>query len=519
MDTSADDQNTTLEAATGVLSPNPPSLAEPFVANESDPPTLVEGVSPAASFLATPATLVASNLVPEEQEHTSVEVKDVEPAPVLDGQTNELTEVGVDIVREEPKVGEETQATDSHPDVIDGVGNDIAPTPTTPIEAELPKTNEEATPRPSVESVLASTPAVIEHLVVPDAEESKTLETVEEVEAAGDGDSQPILSEELVTEAEADAPLVDPVAPAPDIFPACDSETMETPAEEPSAPGVENLSTEAEAETVEDLVLPQDPITEINEPTSLQVEESQIAELEPVLVDAAPIEVESLTQKAPTVESENVEPVANAPPFEEPVVTEDALVEDAQHEESTLSHDVQEEIVPEVNPIDASGVLKSQESIGAEEPDTSPIVVEDSAPVVENQLVDKSAPSDGSAVEDSKIEVEESIIIDAPIIEDSLAVVETPLLVTPSVTDEPEFVVDANIAEGTTSSSFLYYVNIFDLKCSDFSSAPELTSESEALSTGGGIDSTISEVLEVSKGDLDFLVYLNFILTSIPRFR
>ena len=785
-----DDQSTTLEATAAALSHDLPSLTEPPVASEINLPTSVEGVSPEESLIATTATLVESSLVSEEQEYTSIEIRDVEPAPVLEGQTKELIEVGADSIREEPKVDEETQATDSHPDVGDGVGNDIAPSqelvsdvqfavPTSIPGAEL---NEDVTPILAVESVLASASPVIEHLPIPEAEEFKIFETVKEVEATGDKDSQTITSEELITEAEANVPLVDLVIPAPDIgaacdfettetpaeepsasgagtltteaeaemvedpiaeinestslqveesqiaelepvlvdaspidgesvtqklptieaedvepvakgdavvenaqheestlsydvqeevvpkpnsaddsgaleshesigaeepnipadipligpsedattvddvmsseqlkavaseedipaistliaedspveesstaghgrfknvfiqikllkiqhlvvpdaeesktleeveaagdedsqpiiseelvteaepdlvdlvvpaphiTPACDSETTETPAEEPSAPGVENLSTEAEAETVEDLVLPQDPITEINEPTSLQVEESQIVELESVLVDASPIEVESVTQEAPTVEAENVELMPNTPPFEEPVVTEGALVEDAQHEELTLSHDVQEEVVPEVNPIDDAGALQSQESIGAEESDTSPIVEENSAPVVENQLVDKGVPSNESAVEDSKIEVDEPIVIDAPIVEDSPTVVETPfettvsVLVPPSVADEPEFIVDADIAEGTTSS-FLYDVNIFDLKCSDSGSALELTGESEALTTGGEIDPTISEVLEVSKGDLDFLVYLSVILTSIPRFR
>jgi len=63
VDTSADDQNTTLEAATAVLSPDQTSLTEPFVVNESDIPTLVEDVSPEASLLATSATLIEPTLV------------------------------------------------------------------------------------------------------------------------------------------------------------------------------------------------------------------------------------------------------------------------------------------------------------------------------------------------------------------------------------------------------------------------------------------------------------------------
>ena len=154
---------------------------------------------------------------------------------------------------------------------------------------------------------------VVEHLAVPEAEEIKTLETVEEVEATEDKDSHPIISKELVTEAEANAPLVDPVIPTPDIGTAHDLEMTETLAEEPSASGAETLSTEVEAETVED------PITEINKSTSLQVEESQIVGLEPILADASPIEGESVTQKSPTIEAEDVKPVLKG----------DALMENA----------------------------------------------------------------------------------------------------------------------------------------------------------------------------------------------
>jgi len=117
----------------------------------------------------------------------------------------------------------------------------------------------------------------------------------------------------LVTEAEANAPLVDPVIPTPDIGTARNLEMTETLAEEPSTSGAETLSTEVEAETVED------PITEINELTSLQVEESQIVGLEPILADASPIEGESVTQKSPTIEAEDVEPVLKG----------DALMENA----------------------------------------------------------------------------------------------------------------------------------------------------------------------------------------------
>jgi hypothetical protein len=257
VDSLVDTQNTPLEAATAVVSHDPPSLTEEHMASEIDTPTLVEGVSAAA--------LVESALVSEEQERTSVEVKDV--APVLEGQTTELTEAGVDGVREgptieEPKEDEETLATDSFPNVADGVGNnDVAPsqelvldiqfaTPTPIPEAGLAETSEESTPLPAVEPVLASASPAIEILAVPEAEESVTLDAVDEVEATGDEDSQPIY-EELVADAEADAPMVDPVIPAPDTAAVRDSETMATPAEQPS--GAENLfSTEVEAETVED---------------------------------------------------------------------------------------------------------------------------------------------------------------------------------------------------------------------------------------------------------------------------
>jgi len=150
--------------------------------------------------------------------------------------------------------------------------------------------------------------------------------------------------------------LVDSVIPASDIGTACDLETTETPAEEPSTSGAETLTTETEAEMVEDL------IAEIDESTSLQVEESQITELEPVLVDASPIDGESITQKLPTIEAEDAEAVAKG----------DTLVENAQHEESTLTHGVQEEVVPKPNSTDDSSALESHESIGAEERDISP---------------------------------------------------------------------------------------------------------------------------------------------------
>ena len=378
-------------------------------------PTSLEGVSPEESLIATTATLVESTLVSEEQEHASIEFKDVEPAPVLEGKTKELTEVGADSVREEPKVDEETQVTDSHLDVGDGVGNDIAPSqelvsdvqfaiPASIPGAELDKTNEEATP---IESVLASASPVVEHLAVPEAEEFKTLETVEEVGVTEDKDSQPIISEELVTEAEANGPLVDPVIPAPDISTARDLETTETLAEEPSASGAETLSTEAEAETVED------PIAEINESTSLQVEESQIAGLEPVLTDASPIEGESVTQKSPTIEAEDGEPVLKG----------DALMENAQHEESTLSDDVQEEVAPKPSSADNSGALESHESIGAEEPDIAadtPLI----GPSEDAIIVDVATSSEhlkAVAPEEDAPAISASIAEDTPVEESSTA--------------------------------------------------------------------------------------------------
>lgn len=478
-----DHQGATFEAATGVVSHEPSSLTEPHVANEINLPTLVEGVSA--------ATLDESAPVSKEQERT-VEVKDVEadaPAPVLEGQTTDLAVVGVDSVREGPPTIEEPNAadeeilvTDPFPDVLDDAGNnDVTPSqdlvpdiqfaaPTPIPEAELAEISEESTPLPAVEPVLASASPVIENLAVPEAEEFINLDVVEEVEAAGNDDSKPI-SEELVVEAEADAPSVDPVIPAPDIAAIRDSETVETPVEQPSGTETENLfSTEAEAETVEDPASTQEAIADIDEPISLPVEESQFAELEPVLVDSAPIEVElkeSVTQKSQAIEAENVEPVPNAPPFEELVAIEDALVEeavveedapveDAQHEESTLIHDVQGAVVPEPNFVDDSGTLESQESIGAEEPDTGPIVEEYSAPVTEHQLVDKSVSSNQSVVEYSKDEVEEPIVVDAPITEDSSAVVEPPLEAAasvvddaPSLVDEPELpTADVDIAKG-----------------------------------------------------------------------
>lgn len=535
VDSLPDNQNSTLETATGVVSYDPSSLTEQHVASETNLPTLVEGV------------LVEAAPVSEEQERTSAEVKDV--APVLEGQTIELAEVGVDGVREgptneEPKADEETLATDSFPDIAGDVGsNDVAPsqelvpdiqfaTPTPIPEAQLAETSEESTPLPAVEPVLASASPIIENLAVPEAEESISLDAADEVEATGDEESQAIY-EELVAEAEADAPMVDPVIPAPDTAAACDSETVETPAEHPS--GAENLfSTEAEAETVEDPASPQEPIAEIDESTPLQVEESQIAELEPVLVDSSPIEVElqeSVAQKPPTIEAGNVELVPT-PPFEESVTAEHALVEDAlvqealvedtQHEESNVIHDVQGAVVSEPNLVDDSGTLESQELIGAEEPDTGPIVEEDSVHVAENQLVGKSAPSDEGLVEDSKDEVEIPIAVDAPLTEDIPAVTETPFEATvpvveaPSLVDEPELLTaDVDIGGGKALTfPFLHDANIFDLECSDFGSAPELTSESEV---GGGIDSTISEVLEVPKGGLESLfVHLSSILTTIP---
>jgi hypothetical protein len=58
-----------------------------------------------------------------------------------------------------------------------------------------------------------------------------------------------------------------------------------------------------------------------------------------------------------------------------------------------------------------------------------------------------------------------------------------------------------------SSFPFLHDVNIFNLTCSDFGSAPESTGEPEV---GNGIDLTISEVLEVPKGGLDSLsVYIS----------
>jgi hypothetical protein len=385
----------------------------------------------------------------------------------------------------------------------------------------------ESTPLPVVEPVLASASPVMENLAVPEAEEFISLDTVEEVEAASDEDSQPIY-DELVAEAEVEAPSVDPVIPAPDTAAICDSETMktETPSEQPS--GAENLfSTEAEAETVEDPASTQESIAEIDEPASLQVEESPIAELEPGLVDSSPIEAELeelVTRKSPRIEGGNVELVPNTPPFEESVATGDALVEDAlvqeapvehaHHEESTTVHDDQGAVVSEPNLVDDSGSLESRELIGAEEPDTGPIVEEDSAPVAENQLVDKTAHSNESVVEDSKDEVE------APIAEDSPAVTEIPLEATVPVVDalslvhEPELPTsDVDIGGGKILLFlFLHDANIFDLECSDFGSAPELTSE-----VGGGTDLTISEILEVPKGDLEYLfVHLSSILMSIP---
>lgn len=548
---SVDNQNTTLEAATGVVSHKPSSLTEPPVVNEINLPTLVEGISA--------ATLAESASVSKEQER-AIEVKDVEPdapVPVLEGQTTELAVVEVDGVRERPPAieepsaaNEEILATDSFPDIVDGTGNkDVAPsqelvpdiqfaTPTPIPEVELAVTSEELTPLPAVEPVLALASPVIENLTVPEAKEFISLDTVEEVKAAGDEDSKPI-SEELVAKAEADAPSVDPVIPAPDIAAVRDSETVDTPAEQPS--GTENLfsifSTEAEAEIVEVPASPREPIAEIDEPASLQVEESQIAELEPVLVDSSPIEAqlkEPVTQKSSAIEAENVESVPNAPSCEEPVAAEDApvedsnalvqdvFVEDAQHEESTLVRDVQGAVVSEPNFVEDSDALESQELVGAEESDTGPIE-EDSAPVTENQLVDKSVPSNENVVEHSKAEVEEPIVIDASITEDSPVVVETPLEATvsvvddaPSFVDEPELpAADVDIAKGKIPSfPFLHDANIFDLICSDFGTAPELTGESEI---GGGIDLTISEVLEVPKGGLHSLfVYLSSILMSIP---
>lgn len=529
-DSLPDNQNTPLEAAaTAVVSHDPSSLTEQHVANEINLPTLVEGVSAAA--------LVESALVSEEQECTSVEVKNV--VPVLEGQTTELAKVGVDGDHEGPTIekpeDEETLAADSFADIADGVGNnDVAPSqelvsdiqsaiPTPISEAEIAETSEELIPLPAVEPVLASTSPVIENLAVPEAEEFISLDTAKEAEAAGDEDSQPI-HEELVAEAEANAPPVDPVISAHDAAAVCDSET---PVEQPS--GAENLfSSEADAETVEDPAPPQEPTVEIDEPTPLQVEESQIAEPEPVLVDSSPIEVEleeSVTQKSPIVEAGNVELVPNTPPFEECVAAEDALVEEApvqealvedvQHEELTVVHDIQGAVVSEPNLVDDDGPLESQELIGAEEPDTRPIFEEDSAPVAENQPVDKTAPSNESVVEDSKDEVE------APIAEDSPAVTEIPLEATVpvvaalSLVDERELPTsDVDIGGGKILSFlFLHDANIFDLECSDSGSAPELTSGSEV----GGIDLTISEALEVPKGDLESLfVHLSSILTSIP---
>jgi len=156
VDSLANNQNTTLEATTGVLS-HPPSHTEPPVASEINLPTSPEGVSPEESLIATMATLVELTLFSEEQEHTPIEFKDAEPTPVLEGQTKELTEVGLDSVCEEPKVDEETQTTSSYLDIGDGVGNAIAPSqelesdvqfavPTSISGAELDKTNEEAIP-------------------------------------------------------------------------------------------------------------------------------------------------------------------------------------------------------------------------------------------------------------------------------------------------------------------------------------------------------------------------------------
>lgn len=528
VDSLPDNQNTPLEAAaTAVVSHDPSSLTEQHVASEINLPTLVEGVSAAA--------LVESALVSEEQERTSVEVKDV--VPVLEGQTTELAKVGVDGDHEGPTIekpeDEETLATDSFADIADGVGkNDVAPsqelvsdiqsaTPAPIPEAEIAETSEELISLPAVEPVLASTSPVIENLAVPEAEEFISLDTAEEAEAAGDEDSQPI-HEELVAEAEANAPPVDPVISAHDT-------SSEMPVEQPS--GAENLfSTEAEAETVEDPAPPQEPTVEVGEPTPLQVEESQIAEPEPVLVDSSPIEVEleeSVTQKSPIVEVGNVELVPNTPPFEESAAAEDALVEEApvqealvedvQHEELTMVHDVQGAVVSEPNLVDDdSGPPESQELIGVEEPDTGPIFEEDSAPVAENQIVDKTAPSNESVDEHSKDEME------APIAEDSPAVTEIPLEATVpvvaalSLVDEPELPTsDVDIGGGKILLFLLLHnANIFDLECTDSGSAPELTSGSEV---GGGIDLTISEVLEVPKGDLESLfVHLSSILTSIP---
>jgi hypothetical protein len=145
--------------------------------------------------------------------------------------------------------------------------------------------------------------------------------------------------------------------------------------------------------------------------------------------------------------------------------------------------------------------------------ETGPIVEEVSAPVAENQLVDKTAPSNESVVEDSKNEVE------APIAEDSPAVAEIPLEATVpvvaalSLVDEPELpITNVDIGGGKILAFlFLHGANIFDLECSDFGSAPELTSGS---GVSGGIDLAVSEV---PKGDLESLfIYLSSILMSIP---
>jgi len=166
-------------------------------------------------------------------------------------------------------------------------------------------------------------------------------------------------------------------------------------------------------------------------------------------------------QKPPIVEAD-VEPAPSVPSFEGPVAAEDALVEDAQNEESAITqepipvHSLHEEIASESSAV-GDTALVSQESIAApEESNAAPIVEENSTPVAENQPVDETALSIENVVEESTVELDDPIAVPEPIAEESPAIAELTLestipVVEPlSVVDEPESpapAIDADVSD------------------------------------------------------------------------